>query len=159
MNRTKILQLELSDFAKLCTFSTCRGVGPGGQKRNKTSSAVHAVMAPLGVASFDDTTRSQHQNKMLALKKLRIEIALKIREEHPAPWAGAIPGIHSEQFTNWLAIVFDFLNSLDYKVSDAAKALNCSTNQLCKNLGKYPAAWQFLNQERQKRNLPILRLT
>lgn len=50
---------------------TCaRGTGKGGQKRNKTSTKVRIVHLPTGIAVECDETRSQHQNKRLAFRKL-----------------------------------------------------------------------------------------
>ena len=47
-----------------------RGSGKGGQKRNKTSSAVRCTHTPSGVSYYSDATRSQHRNKIEAFKKV-----------------------------------------------------------------------------------------
>jgi len=62
--------LLFSVTAKDCDFSYTRGTGPGGQKRNKTSSAVHCVHRDSGARSYSDTTRSQHDNKRDAFLKM-----------------------------------------------------------------------------------------
>ena len=48
------------------TIEFTKGKGPGGQHRNKTSSAVRAVHLPTGITVFIDG-RDQHKNKRKAL--------------------------------------------------------------------------------------------
>lgn len=53
-----------------CEWSYTRGTGAGGQKKNKTSSAVHCMHRPSGAAGYAEESRSQHENKILAFKKM-----------------------------------------------------------------------------------------
>ena len=62
--------LLFSVTAKDCEFSYTRGTGPGGQKRNKTSSAVHCIHIASGARAYSDITRSQHDNKIDAFRKM-----------------------------------------------------------------------------------------
>ena len=55
-------------------FSTCRGSGAGGQKRNKTESAVVILHVPTGLQVRCETERSQHQNRATALALLRTRL-------------------------------------------------------------------------------------
>ena len=54
-----------------CEVDTYRASGPGGQKRNKTSSAVRLRHPPTGLLVIAEESRSQHANKAKALKRLR----------------------------------------------------------------------------------------
>lgn len=63
-------ELLFSVTAADCEFSYTRGTGPGGQKRNKTSSAVHCTHKASGAHSYSDITRSQHDNKRDAFVKM-----------------------------------------------------------------------------------------
>src|SRR6478609_102694 len=70
-----------------CSVDTYRASGPGGQKRNKTSSAVRLRHEPTGMIVIAEESRSQHENKAKALRRLRQALFLKIREplsEEPA---------------------------------------------------------------------------
>lgn len=57
------------------TFQTLRSSGPGGQHVNKTESAVRAIHIPSGTQVTASDSRSQLQNKKLALERLRDKIA------------------------------------------------------------------------------------
>ena len=63
-------ELLFSVTANDCEFSYTRGTGPGGQQRNKTSSAVHCHHPASGARSYSDITRSQHDNKRDAFVKM-----------------------------------------------------------------------------------------
>src|SRR5881275_2795211 len=78
---------NLSDGQLLaqCGVDTYRASGPGGQKRNKTSSAVRMRHLPSGLIVIAEESRSQHENRARALRRLRQAIYLKIRDELPSP--------------------------------------------------------------------------
>src|SRR3954465_11805436 len=63
-----------------CEVDTYRASGPGGQKRNKTSSAVRIRHEPSGLIVIAEESRSQHENKAKALRRLRHAICLQVRE-------------------------------------------------------------------------------
>src|SRR6516164_5999281 len=73
---------DLSDTQLLsqCEVDTYRASGPGGQKRNKTSSAVRLRHPPSGLLVIAEESRSQHENRARALKRLRQALYLKVRE-------------------------------------------------------------------------------
>jgi peptide chain release factor len=52
-------------------FQTMRSSGAGGQHVNKVSSAVRAICPLSGISVTVSDTRSQHQNKKIAIKRLR----------------------------------------------------------------------------------------
>lgn len=55
-------------------IQTTRGSGPGGQHRNKTDSCVIATHKPTGMSVRIDS-RSQHQNRAVALQVLAARLA------------------------------------------------------------------------------------
>ena len=73
--------LRLSDQALLaqCELDRFRASGPGGQKRNKTESAVRLRHLPTGLVASATESRSQHENRARALRRLRERLALELR--------------------------------------------------------------------------------
>src|SRR6266446_1303748 len=75
----------LSDLQLLaqCALDTYRASGPGGQKRNKTSSAVRIRHLSSGLIVIAEESRSQHENRVRALRRLRQALYLKLRDNLP----------------------------------------------------------------------------
>ena len=63
-------QILFSVTASDCKWSYTRGTGAGGQKKNKTSSAVHCVHPPSGAHGYSEASRSQAENKQDAFVKM-----------------------------------------------------------------------------------------
>ncbi len=59
---------------KEISFQTMRSKGPGGQHVNKVNSAVRAIHTPTGVQVVVMDSRSQHQNKKLAIARLKEKV-------------------------------------------------------------------------------------
>lgn len=55
-------------------FQATRGSGPGGQNRNKVSSAIIVTHKPTGTMVRCETERDQHKNKRLAVSILRAKL-------------------------------------------------------------------------------------
>lgn len=56
--------------ARDCEWSYTKGSGNGGQKKNKTSSAVHCMHRPSGAHGYSEASRSQADNKQEAFQKM-----------------------------------------------------------------------------------------
>lgn len=73
-----IKQIEIPESNKFdesqIVFQTLKASGPGGQHVNKTESAVRATHKPSGISVTVSDQRSQHQNKQLAIERLRIKL-------------------------------------------------------------------------------------
>src|SRR6266487_7169183 len=80
MSRTTWTALNDSQLLAQCEVDTYRASGPGGQKRNKTSSAVRIRHLPSALLVIAEESRSQHENRVKALKRLRQSFYLKLRE-------------------------------------------------------------------------------
>lgn len=63
-------ELLFSVTAADCDWQYIRGTGPGGQKRNKTETKVRCLHRASGAVGESDLTRSQHENKKIAFRKM-----------------------------------------------------------------------------------------
>lgn len=150
-----------------CEVDTYRASGPGGQKRNKTSSAVRLRHPPTGLLVIAEESRSQHENKAKALKRLWQSLFLHLRDElpesartpealavHPdyAPARGADGRLHistkNPAFWPAVGVVFDVLSACEARVADAAALLGTSTGNLIDFLQTDPRVWQEANRVR-----------
>src|SRR3954470_12690571 len=57
-----------------------RGSGPGGQKRNKTSNSIRLTHLPSGISAVAGESRSLLENKLHAIRRLRLKLAIELRE-------------------------------------------------------------------------------
>src|SRR5262249_18441306 len=147
-----------------CDVDTYRASGPGGQKRNKTSSAVRIRHLPSGLRVIAEESRSQHENRVKALKRLRQAIYLHLREELPTDaggWKSLITdarnaegrlalGRKDPRFWPAAGIVLDMLYSTGGRLAPAADALGISTANLVDFLKTDGKLWEQAGQMRAR---------
>jgi hypothetical protein len=150
---------RLSDEQLLaeCRVEAFRGPGPGGQKRNKTSSAVRITHKPTGLWAISTESRSQQRNRQMALDRLRHKLALLVREavnlaEFPEP---EILDVSQRAFGYPAAMgkILDVLDHAGWSVSDAARILAVSTGRLVGFLREDGPLFAEVNRRRKERGL------
>ncbi len=151
--------LNMADAKLLaqCRIEAFRAGGPGGQKQNKTSSAVRLVHLPTGVDATAVESRHRSENLSKALKRLRLKIACEIRNPTPVRLPVPETGVSNPQYPLWLAHVLDAMEECGFAVATAAERLGLSTGRLIRLLERDPAVWQRINEAREKRGMKKLR--
>jgi hypothetical protein len=154
-----------------CEVDTYRASGPGGQKRNKTSSAVRLRHLPTGLIVIAEESRSQHENRSRALKRIRQALYLRIREEIDAeqlaakPWKDRLVlkngrldlSRKDPNFWPTIGLVLDLLQACEARVSDVAGAMGISTGNLIGFLQIEPKVWEQANHMRARFQLKPLK--
>ena len=168
--------LDLSDEALLaqCEVDRFRASGPGGQKRNKTDSAVRLRHRPTTLVGEANESRSQHENRARALRRLRLELAFMRRApvaiDACAPGAaltgalrGALSGgrfamsVRNAGFPAAIAALFDVLEACGWRLAEAAPHLGLSTSALSRALSTEDIVFRAANERRTALGLPTLR--
>lgn len=73
--------MEIDD--KDLVVTTYKSTGPGGQKKNKTESAVRIKHLPTGIIVTATESRSQYANREKAMERLRERLAARQRRRKP----------------------------------------------------------------------------
>jgi hypothetical protein len=161
----------LSDDALLgeSRWDQFRGPGPGGQKRNKTNNAVRLTHTPTGISVTAGESRSLQENKLYALRRLRLKLAADLREPvdlatfQPPDWFLSIRRDHrieaSHRHPLYAAaggLVLDLLHALGGNPAAVGINLGVSTTAVVKLLENEPALWTAANRIRAEAGLPAL---
>lgn len=159
MRRDDLLIMDDDALLRTVEMDTFRGSGPGGQHRNTTDSAVRLKLPESDISATASEHRSQHRNRALALRRLRVEIALRLRRDPPPGWKGPWKiGQRDRRYPLFIAVILDQLAAHDYQVGDASTALGISTNRLVRILADDNQLWAQVNRERQQRGYSQLRM-
>ncbi|MDB4964183.1 MAG: uncharacterized protein JWP01_4182 [Myxococcales bacterium] len=171
----RIDHLLVSDDALIaqCEVDRYRASGPGGQHRNKTESAVRLRHKLTGISAIGEDSRSQSENKLHAVRRLRSAIALEVREPVqiegfvPSPrlaafiGAGTAPQGAKTKLTGeyWAAIaeLLDLLVAGDLEIATTAQRLGITTGALSKQLLHDEQVARVVNDLRRAKGMRALR--
>lgn len=156
MNRAELLAMDDAALWGECMSDFRKGTGNGGQKLNKTSSAVRLFHAETGISVNCLESRSQSVNRHLALQKLRFRIAVSQRctpaeSFKPEP----APSISGKHYSQWIADLFDLIASVNWDLKAAAVRAGISRSRLTKLIQRDPSLWrEYLHESAKAQNEP-----
>jgi hypothetical protein len=164
--RSTWTRLRDDELLAQCDVDTYRASGPGGQKRNKTSSAVRLRHAASGLIVIAEESRSQHENKAKALKRLRRTFFLERRETPTRSDLQAVQdesgrlrivSVKNDGFWPAAGALLDALLEAQGQVSTVAESLGTTTANVVQFLMIEDHVWQVANQIRAQAKLKPLR--
>jgi hypothetical protein len=161
MPRATWTSLTDDQLLRQCEVDTYRASGPGGQKRNKTSSAVRLRHPPTGLIVIAEESRSQHENRARALRRMRQALFLEIRDQSPEQSAADLAqardsdgrlalGRKEVRFWPAAGAALDLLVLYEARLSDVAERVGVSTANLVEFLRTDPKVWQRANEMRAR---------
>lgn len=157
--------LPVDNLLAECDARHERRSGPGGQHRNKVSTAVVLVHRPTGLRAEANERRSQAENHREAVHRLRVRLAVEVRsriDDRASPselWKSrarggrlAVNPAHDD-FPALLAEALDGIAAAEFDVAAAAERLGVTSSQLVKFLQDESAAFSGVNTARRQRGL------
>jgi hypothetical protein len=152
---------KIEQLRDACEVRFQRRSGPGGQHRNKVETAVILTHTSSGVRAEANERRSQPENLKVALRRMRVNLALEIRSksqptEPSQLWKCRCVGgkvrinDQHEELGGLLAECLDALHFFDWDIRPAADWLGCSSSQLIKLLKIETRALQLTNRKRDE---------
>ncbi|MGL4854363.1 MAG: peptide chain release factor family protein [Lentisphaeria bacterium] len=127
-----------------CLLDFYKSTGNGGQKKNKTSSAVRLIHKITKVESTSGNRRSQKENRIIALRQMKLALASKFRkpfEGFPEKFNFAM-NEKNPQFALLVALILDLLVQEEFHLANCAKFAKMSTGQFIKLLHKHDYLWR-----------------
>ncbi len=132
--------MPLDELLRACKVTGFQGSGPGGQFRNKTNSGVDLRLCEFNLAIKSCESRSASENKLHALHRMRLAIALSVREAPKPREALKFPGSmghvqpSNELYPQFIADVLDIVSANGGDTREAARSFGLSPTALTKIL-------------------------
>ncbi len=155
--------MPLNELLKACKVSGFQGGGPGGQFRNKTNSGVDLRLSAFNLAIKSCESRSASENKVHALHRMRLAIALNVREAPKATSELKFPGSmghiqpSNEAYPQFIADVLDIVAANGGDTKEAANAFGLTPTALTRILHANKAVLAKVQELRAAGRKPPLR--
>ena len=161
--------LPLEELAKQCQVNFTRRKGPGGQHRNKVETAVVLTHLPSNVTAEANNARSQKENRVAAVWRLRLKLAIVKRttrqlESSPGELlrsklkSGKLEcSVSHDDYPAVVAEVLDLLEHFSGDTGRLAEHLITSSSQILKLARKEDGVLRALNLIRKNNDLPGLK--
>ena len=160
-----LLSLDEAELSRRCRFAPYKSGGPGGQKRNKTTSAVRLVHQATGIVAQSSDFREQSVNRRRALHRLRYKLAADVerrptpdfRGYEPPPWLLTLrrdghltTNVHNPAHARLAAHVLDVLEASGARPSMAAALLGIPVSNLVHLIEAEPTVSAAASRIRQR---------
>jgi hypothetical protein len=166
--------LSPEKLASQCRMTQLRRSGPGGQHRNKVSTAINWQHEPSGISAEASESRDQTRNRREALARLRLRLAIRLRTSREAngaviadaaerqcraAWTGKNLKVsnRNDDFSAVLALVLDDLYRAGGQPSLVGPLWNATTTAVVALVATEPAALQEVNRWREHHHRRPLR--
>ena len=156
-DRDQLLMMDDAQLSGCCQLDFFKATGNGGQKRNKTSSAVRVTLNGYDLSATDCSERSQHRNREAALRKLRMLLALTERRPYQEFERKECSSGHPD-FPLFTARLLDLMAEQAWDYRKAAEVFGCSGTRMLKLLAKAPEVLEYCNCQRRNSGLPEIHL-
>ncbi len=146
-----------------CSVHHTRSSGPGGQHRHNNQTAVVLTHTPTGITAQAAERRSAEENRSVALRRLRLALAVGVRVGVPAGeirsplWrertrSGRIVlSPRHRDYPTLLAEALDVLDACGFDPKKAGIRLGVSPTQLIRTIADHPPALAMVNKARTAR--------
>lgn len=162
-------RLDEHALLRHCEIGKGRSSGPGGQHRNKVETLVILTHRPTGIRAHAGERRSAEENRRVALFRLRLALAVGVREPVPIGdqrselWRSRCTGGRiacnpdHRDYPSLLAEALDMIEACGLDPKNAALRLECTASQLVKLVKEHPPAFTAWNARRRERGDRVLR--